>query len=198
MYLLSGINEINKPWDYIGKIDENEDLLISSKTMVSHFATFKRSFYLNTPGIDKTLLSAEDKDLYLKLEEVGELYYYDQPIYYYRVDNQNSISRGTTEKERLANFYLSIAHLKAFSRRISLNSTLYKRNSTLYLSHIYRNLQLYIKNKTSLMLFDTIKYFFMYLRNNKFSFKSIINIIKLSQKVKSMIIFFKAKVASHG
>ncbi|MEI8203325.1 MAG: glycosyltransferase [Bacteroidota bacterium] len=189
-FIYQGENDIKPAWDYIGKIDENEDLLISSKNMVSHFATFKKSFYLKTLGIDISLLSAEDKDLYLKLEEVGDLYYQNEPLYYYRVDNENSVSRGSVEKVRIANYYLSLTHLRAFKRRITGNSSLYRKNKLLYLSYMYRNLKLYNENRKSLSLFFIFDYVFLYLKFSNYSIRSFINVIKLNKLVTKFLLFY--------
>jgi glycosyltransferase involved in cell wall biosynthesis len=51
---------------------------------ISHFATFKRSFYNLTEGLNAYFKKAIDKDLYYKLEEVGKIMFYDKPLYYYR------------------------------------------------------------------------------------------------------------------
>ena len=60
---------------------------------IAHFTTFKRKCYEQTEGIDPIMLRAVDHDLYYKLEEVGNVYYIDKPLYYYR-QNSNSISLG--------------------------------------------------------------------------------------------------------
>jgi glycosyltransferase involved in cell wall biosynthesis len=59
---------------------------------ISHFATFKMSHYCKTEGIDKSLIMAEDKDLYYKLEEVGQIKFIETPLYYYRI-NPKGVSR---------------------------------------------------------------------------------------------------------
>lgn len=61
---------------------------------VSHFATFKTNLYHLTEGISPILKIAEDIDLYLKLEEVGQLLFIPKPLYYYRTDTGNNISLG--------------------------------------------------------------------------------------------------------
>jgi hypothetical protein len=40
------------------------------------------------------MLRAVDHDLYYKLEEVGNVYYVDKPLYYYRHNTANNISLG--------------------------------------------------------------------------------------------------------
>lgn len=65
--------------------------LLEMPWKVSHFTTFKRSEYLQTEGISDLMKRAIDQDLYLKLEEVGEIEFLNLPLYYFR-KNENSIS----------------------------------------------------------------------------------------------------------
>lgn len=61
---------------------------------ISHFATFRKRCYEETEGIDQIMLRAVDHDLYYKLEEVGNVYYLDRPLYYYRHNTGNNLSIG--------------------------------------------------------------------------------------------------------
>lgn len=56
---------------------------------VSHLKVFKRSAYDKTVGLKKGLLKAVDRDLVLKLEEVGDLVYIDKPLYVHRKHDGN-------------------------------------------------------------------------------------------------------------
>ncbi|MFT2007753.1 glycosyltransferase family 2 protein [Pontibacter sp. 13R65] len=58
---------------------------------ISHFAVFKKALYDQTIGIDETLISAVDQDLYYKLEETGPVHFINQPLYNYR-QHSGSIS----------------------------------------------------------------------------------------------------------
>jgi len=60
--------------------------------MIHHFVTFKKQFYDLTEGINKRYISAEDKDLYYKLEEQGPVIFIEQPLYYYR-ENEAGMSQ---------------------------------------------------------------------------------------------------------
>lgn len=167
----------------IGAISTDEDLLISSKNMVSHFATFKRSAYLKTIGINTTLLSAEDRDLYLKLEECGEILYVDMDLYQYRVDNSNSVSRGNMDRIRKAQYYLATANLDAYSRRITTSHRLYFANRDKYKDSILREIQRLKDNKLAKKdIARVLKYSFFYLKTNRYSAKSIKRIIKMAIK----------------
>lgn len=59
--------------------------LESSTGIITHFATFKKMFYLQTSGINARYKRAVDQDLYLKLEEVGEIETISKHHYYYRI-----------------------------------------------------------------------------------------------------------------
>ena len=59
---------------------------------ISHFVTMKKEMYDKTEGIDPTLRIAEDIDLYLKLEEVGNTLFLPIPLYYYRIDTGSNVS----------------------------------------------------------------------------------------------------------
>ncbi len=59
---------------------------------IHHFVTFKKSRYDLTEGINRKYISAEDKDLYYKLEETGPVVFIDRPLYYYR-ENEAGMSQ---------------------------------------------------------------------------------------------------------
>lgn len=73
-----------------GKTNFHEDC-------ISHLVSFKKSKYFLTSGFDPSLRSAEDKDLFYKLEEVGPVIFINQPLYYYR-RNKESIYNTQTYK----------------------------------------------------------------------------------------------------
>ncbi len=66
---------------------------------VSHFKCFKKSLYDKTEGVDETLLKSVDKDLVLKLEEVGRLHHIDYTGYFYR-EHRNSLSNSFFTRPR--------------------------------------------------------------------------------------------------
>jgi len=59
---------------------------------VMHFVSFKRAAYDKTEGIGRQFISAEDKDLYYKLEEVAPFLFLDRVLYYYR-ENRRGMSQ---------------------------------------------------------------------------------------------------------
>lgn len=66
---------------------------------VSHLKCFKKSSYQKTGGLNQSLLKSVDKDLVLKLEEVGKLYYVNTIGYYYR-EHVNNISNSFFKKPK--------------------------------------------------------------------------------------------------
>jgi hypothetical protein len=56
------------------------------------FVTFKRSAFNKTEGIGRNYISAEDKDLYYKLEEVAPFQFIDHTLYLYR-ENRRGMSQ---------------------------------------------------------------------------------------------------------
>ncbi|GAB3820101.1 hypothetical protein GCM10028895_19520 [Pontibacter rugosus] len=82
---------------------------------VSAFASFKSRLYLKTEGFDSSFRLAEDKDLFYKLEEVGDIIYLDEPLYYYRIWPRG-ISQGFDAYVRSRDYRL-IAIKNAVARR---------------------------------------------------------------------------------
>jgi glycosyltransferase involved in cell wall biosynthesis len=81
---------------------------------VGHFATWKKIASDNIDRIDEALKKAVDLDLYLKLEEVGTVSFFDKPLYFYR-QHDGGISQG--ESGMKANQYAIQATLAAYRRR---------------------------------------------------------------------------------
>lgn len=92
---------------------DQENFLLLGKTP-NAFTSFKLSFYKKTDGIDKMLKRAVDRDLVLKLEEVGSTIHIPVPLYYYRV-NENSISNNHNSFK--AEYWTWIVRFKACDRR---------------------------------------------------------------------------------
>jgi hypothetical protein len=74
----------------LGKFDK-ANKYSGTNTLVSHFKVFKRTYYNLTQGLNPTLLKAVDRDLILKLEEVGKLIHVNDVLYCHR-KHVNSIS----------------------------------------------------------------------------------------------------------
>lgn len=65
------------------------ETFLNKKINISHFKMFKKSCYVSCGGINQKLRQAVDKDLNLRLEEVGSLVYVDADLLYYRVHSDN-------------------------------------------------------------------------------------------------------------
>lgn len=161
----------------VGAMAKDEDFLISSTKIVSQFAVFKKPFYDRTIGIDETLSSAVDIDLYVKLEEVGELCFIDEPLYYYRQGNANSISIGSSEMKKKAFANRIRASLNAFVRRIKGKHPLFIANKQKCLLVMRWQLGYYHKyiEKHSMRW---MRYAYWYWRGNGCSIKSLNHIRK--------------------
>jgi len=163
-------------WDFIGTIPENSDFLIYQKKLVSHFVTFKKSYYEKTTGMDPWLRCAEDRDLYYKLEEVGKLLHLPLPLYYYRVNNDNSVSIGTRQKDIYAHHYGVCADLNAICRR--MGGELFNRHKEAYLRYMREILRVYYaSNLYELPKF--VKYCYYYIKGNGFSLHSLSHVWKI-------------------
>lgn len=101
--------------DFQHAIPPNTSFLELRHGTISHFATFKKEYYLKTEGISPYFLIAEDHDLYYKLEEVGETSFIEKPLYYYRCNTGNNTSLG--DKTIYSFFWDLLATYDACKRR---------------------------------------------------------------------------------
>lgn len=178
-YRYSGDKDAEMPiWDFIGEIPASSDFLIYHKKLVSHFVSFKKCFYNRTVGMDASLRCAEDRDLYYKLEEVGRLLHIPVPLYYYRVNNDNSVSIGTEEKDTWGYYYSLCAELNAICRR--MGGPFFCKNEDSYREYMRKILRAYYK--TPLFRWSTfLKYSFYYLRACRFSPRAISHLYKITK-----------------
>lgn len=84
---------------------------------ITHFATFKKNAYQKTAGINPTFKRAVDQDLYYKLEEVGEVYFLNKPLYKYRIHTGGISTYANLAKSR---YWFLRAKEDAFIRRKKL------------------------------------------------------------------------------
>jgi glycosyltransferase involved in cell wall biosynthesis len=100
--------------NYAIQIPPESSYLKQNTGRISHFATFKVSFYKLTEGINASYKRAVDQSLYLVLEESGgELLFIDRFLYKYR-RNPNGVSR---QSSHLAFTWNIIAKIDACRRR---------------------------------------------------------------------------------
>lgn len=99
----------------------------NSDGAISAFASFKNSFYKKSSGIDAFLQRAVDQDLYLKLYEVGNVFYLNKTFYHYRQHN-GGISTNTNNEK--AYFWKWVVILDAAKRRnFNIENLFYEETS---------------------------------------------------------------------
>ena len=87
------------------KITNNKSNFFNINFEVAHLFSFKRESYLQTSGIDGSLSSAVDQDLYLKLYEVGDFYFINKFQYYYRIHDKGVSQNVSRKKELYINWH---------------------------------------------------------------------------------------------
>lgn len=88
-------SDIPKNKTFLG--DFRGNTYIGNNFIISHLKVFKRSYYDMTEGVDYQLLKAVDKDIILKLEEVGNLVHVPEFLYAHRT-HKNNISTSYNQK----------------------------------------------------------------------------------------------------
>jgi len=81
-------------------IKNNDKLFFNIFFEITHFFTFKKSAYLKTSGINTSLTSAVDQDLYLKLYEIGDFTFINSSLYFYRLHDKG-VSQDKMKKDKL-------------------------------------------------------------------------------------------------
>jgi len=96
-------------------IPHNENYLSFGKG-ITGLASFPRSFYILTDGINADYKRAVDQDFYYKMEEVGRVFFIDKPLCKYRV-NTSGIS--TIKNISKARYWFARAKEEAYQRRLT-------------------------------------------------------------------------------
>lgn len=96
---------------------------INLDASVNHFASFKKSCYDLTIGIDASLQRAVDQDLYLKLSETGPFYFIDKPLYNYRIHDKGI---STSKADHAFYWYLKVIMRAEERRKINLEDEVAK------------------------------------------------------------------------
>jgi glycosyltransferase involved in cell wall biosynthesis len=91
-----------------------DELFLNYNREIAHFATFKKSFYLMSTGIDSFIKRAEDQDIYLKMLEVAPVKYVDHDLYLYRV---HPLGLSNVKNGDRAFFWHWVAIIKMAERR---------------------------------------------------------------------------------
>lgn len=79
----------------------NDKYFFNCPVQISAFFVFKKEAYLKTAGINPNLRTAVDQDLYLKILEIGEAKFIEEPLYKYRLHNggiSQSNSKGRAKE----------------------------------------------------------------------------------------------------
>lgn len=79
---------------------------------IFHPIIYNRKNYNATEGIDINLKSADDFDLWYKMEEVGHIVFIDEPLYYYRI-NLNGVSQVGNDTNKWLQVMLEHAYSSA-------------------------------------------------------------------------------------
>jgi glycosyltransferase involved in cell wall biosynthesis len=111
-YLVNENVTIITPYQYNQNIPKDLTLMVGLTP--NHFTSFKKSAYLKTSGINLNFKRAIDRDLVLKLEEVGDVIKIENYLYSYRI-NKNSISNN--ENSYKAEYWAWKARFDALERR---------------------------------------------------------------------------------
>lgn len=98
----------------VSQIEQKDSSFLNLNGNISHFATFKKSFYKLTSGMDSSLRIAEDQDLYLKLYEVGDSIQINDVLYYYRT---NPKSLTNSSKKEVSFYWHWVVAFKTAERR---------------------------------------------------------------------------------
>jgi glycosyltransferase involved in cell wall biosynthesis len=99
---------------YAAQVQGLDEKYLNFDSEISHFATFKKSVYLQTGGFDPINKRAEDKDMYMKMCEVAPVKHLDEALYLYRMHSGGSSSHSNEEK---ALFWHVVALIKMSERR---------------------------------------------------------------------------------
>ena len=114
-YICDEFLNVKRIAEYPRPLPQGVPYLFLNDGRVHSFASFKYSCYKKTEGISVLYKKAVDQDLYYKLEEEGEIFFINTPLYYYRIHN-GGISTTGKEAEAMLWHYQVIE--EACLRRI--------------------------------------------------------------------------------
>lgn len=92
----------------------NNNLFFNYPIQIAHFVAFRRETYLKTDGIDSSLKSAVDQDLYLKILDFGDAFFIPKDLYKYRL-HPNGVSQAASKGKAKDSFAKVI--FNTFKRR---------------------------------------------------------------------------------
>jgi glycosyltransferase involved in cell wall biosynthesis len=103
-------------FDKIKQIN-NDKYFFNCPIQISAFFVFKRDAYLKTEGINPSLRTAVDQDLYLKILEIGEAKFIQEPLYKYRL-HSGGISQSNS-KSKAKDSFAKVIHQSMKRRGIT-------------------------------------------------------------------------------
>ncbi len=125
--------------EYPKALPADTPLLLLGDGSVHHFATFKTSCYDRTTRLSpiKAYDKAVDMELYYLLEEEGDIFFIDKPLYYYRIHSGSISNWGNEGKAKLAHYQIIEEACLRRIRKLKKNPTedsgrLIKRYRTRY------------------------------------------------------------------
>jgi glycosyltransferase involved in cell wall biosynthesis len=95
-------------------VQNSDPLFFDFEGSISAFLSFKRSSYDSTEGLNSYLLRAVDRDLVLKLYEVGSAIFLDRGLYKYRIHPNGISTSGNQDK---AYYWYWVTVIDAAKRR---------------------------------------------------------------------------------
>ena len=95
-------------------VQNNDPYFFNCNIHIAHFVAFRKKIYELTEKMDTSMKIAEDQDLYLKMYEMGEVFFINKPCYLYRIH-----SNGISQDKNLpaAREYFSKVLFNAMKRR---------------------------------------------------------------------------------
>ena len=82
------------------QVRNNDSLFFNVFFEINHFFSFRRDVYEKSGGIEPTLSSSVDQDLYLKIYDLGNVLFVKQPLYLYR-QHEKGVSQNAEKKKKL-------------------------------------------------------------------------------------------------
>ncbi len=113
---------------------------------VSNFATFKKSKYTETEGFNPFFKRALDQDIFLKLDEVGDIVYLPEPLYLYR-SNLNGISQGTNGILATQYHIQAVVHAYYRRKKSGYNNISYREYRELLVEYCMKEIHINYKKK---------------------------------------------------
>lgn len=118
-YLCDELLQPKKVFSDSATVNTDDPLFFNIFLEINHLFSFCKLAYDKTSGIDPTLSSSVDQDLYLKLSEVGRMKFIKKPLYLYR-QHTSGVSQDLSKKKKLYENWDNVIR-NAMSRRALKN-----------------------------------------------------------------------------